>query len=62
MNLLKFARCKTSTLSPDMDFDLIFGFYWVSENFQKLELSLLSSQIKKKQKKNRKKSLVTQNE
>ncbi|RNA06846.1 hypothetical protein BpHYR1_029640 [Brachionus plicatilis] len=25
--LLKFARCKTSTLSSDMDFDLIFGFY-----------------------------------
>ncbi|RNA38749.1 hypothetical protein BpHYR1_037103 [Brachionus plicatilis] len=27
---IKFARCKTSTLSPDMDFDLIFGLYITS--------------------------------
>ncbi|RNA26843.1 hypothetical protein BpHYR1_032122, partial [Brachionus plicatilis] len=32
---LKFARCETSTLSPDMDFDLIFGFY-VYENLDKI--------------------------
>ncbi|RNA23942.1 hypothetical protein BpHYR1_042888 [Brachionus plicatilis] len=48
-----FARCKTSTLSPDMDFDLIFGFYnlinriYSIDTFSDRELNALYSELTK---------------